>query len=93
MFYSARRDEVYCKIRCPLERLEREAVSRWTNFGKRAFCHRSPRHERPAECGFAVQNRNTRNRLHMEIPRSLYWGIMFPNTSLEKKGGGGGRKV
>lgn len=27
MFYSVQRDEVYCKIRCPLERLEREAVS------------------------------------------------------------------
>lgn len=27
MFYSVQRDEVYCKIRCPLERLKREAVS------------------------------------------------------------------
>lgn len=27
MFYSVQRDEVYCKIRCPLERLQREAVS------------------------------------------------------------------
>lgn len=27
MFYSVQRDEVYCKIRCPLERLEHEAVS------------------------------------------------------------------
>lgn len=27
MFYSVQRDEVYCKIRCPLDRLEREAVS------------------------------------------------------------------
>ncbi|CAN0047779.1 unnamed protein product, partial [Laminaria digitata] len=25
MFYSVQRDEVYCKIRCPLERLGREA--------------------------------------------------------------------
>ncbi|CAM9104726.1 unnamed protein product [Ectocarpus sp. 13 AM-2016] len=25
MFYSVQRDEVYCKIRCPLERLQREA--------------------------------------------------------------------
>ncbi|CAM9434451.1 unnamed protein product [Discosporangium mesarthrocarpum] len=25
MYYSVQRDEVYCKIRCPLERLEREA--------------------------------------------------------------------
>ena len=32
MFYSVQRDEVYCKIRCPLERLEREAVSFQRNF-------------------------------------------------------------
>lgn len=38
MFYSVQRDEVYCKIRCPLERLQREAVSLVATFSVKLTC-------------------------------------------------------
>lgn len=38
MFYSVQRDEVYCKIRCPLERLQREAVSLVATLSAKLAC-------------------------------------------------------
>lgn len=38
MFYSVQRDEVYCKIRCPLERLQREAVSLVATLSAKLTC-------------------------------------------------------
>ncbi|CAM9243719.1 unnamed protein product [Hapterophycus canaliculatus] len=91
MFYSVQRDEVYCKIRCPLERLKREAdrvgykVLLDANV-LRNTCH----HGRPGKwAGIDIQDE------YNESPYMAYEYIYAPYTadrpeldSLYKKYGG-----
>ncbi|CAM9168269.1 unnamed protein product [Sphacelaria rigidula] len=92
MFYSARRDEVYCKIRCPLERLEREAdrVDHKLLFDSNSL-RTACQHGRPGKWG-AIVIQDEYNESQYEAYEYIYAPYTIDRPELDalyKKYGGG----
>ncbi|CAM9350095.1 unnamed protein product [Choristocarpus tenellus] len=91
MYYSVQRDEVYCKIRCPLDRLGREAdrigyMLLLDANSLRAICH----HGRPGKWG-AIQIQDEHNQCQYEPYEHIYAPYIYDRPELEllyKKYGG-----